>query len=88
MELASPEVVAELLALVAHARRSSRTGGAFDGEQPKNRSRGGRKMRCRCRRCPQCLEDARWERIFAEKFADPEYYSRRLVRSSSPLDSL
>src|SRR4051794_13723067 len=30
--------------------------------------------RCRCGKCRQCLDDARWERIFNEKFADPNYY--------------
>jgi hypothetical protein len=28
--------------------------------------------------------DARWERVFQEKFADPEYYSFRLLTQSSP----
>jgi hypothetical protein len=31
-------------------------------------------------------EDARWERIFQEKFADPEYSSRRSIRFESPLN--
>ena len=48
----------------------------------------GRKVRCRCGQCQQCLEDARWERIFAEKFADPDYYSRRVTHIASPLTSL
>jgi hypothetical protein len=29
--------------------------------------------------------NAHWERIFQEKFADPEYYSFRLLRHSSPI---
>jgi hypothetical protein len=45
-------------------------------------------MRCKCGRCPQCLDDARWERIFAEKFADPDYYAPRVTRIESPLMSL
>ena len=43
--------------------------------------------RCRCGNCASCKEDARWERIFLEKFADPEYYSRRLLRYESPLNA-
>lgn len=30
------------------------------------------------------INDARWERVFQEKFADPEYYSFRLLSHSSP----
>jgi hypothetical protein len=29
------------------------------------------KRHCRCGQCPICLENARWDQIFAEKFADP-----------------
>jgi len=39
----------------------------------------------RCGRCLRCLDEARWERIFLEKFADPTYYDERLVKYSSPL---
>jgi hypothetical protein len=44
--------------------------------------------RCKCRLCPKCRDNARWDRIFQEKFADPDYYSLRPVRQSSALDSL
>jgi hypothetical protein len=40
---------------------------------------------CECGQCALCLENARWERIFRQKFADPEYYEPRLVCQSSPL---
>jgi hypothetical protein len=30
------------------------------------------------------INDARWERVFQEKFADPEYYSFRWLSHSSP----
>lgn len=39
----------------------------------------------RCGRCLRCRDNARWERIFREKFADPTYYDERLVKYSSPL---
>jgi excisionase family DNA binding protein len=44
--------------------------------------------RCRCGVCPACKDAARWERIFQEKFADPDYYTRRGLQSGSPLRSL
>jgi hypothetical protein len=50
----------------------------------------GRKIRCKsgyCGECVQCLENARWERIFAEKFADPNYYTCRITRNASPLSA-
>jgi len=34
--------------------------------------------RCTCGACPACQDEARWERIFQAKFADPDYYIRRL----------
>jgi hypothetical protein len=88
VELASPEMVAELLAHIARARPVRRGSGLFDGEQPRERPAGRPRAHCRCGRCPQCLENERWERIFTQKFADPDYYTRRHVRTSSPLDSL
>lgn len=33
------------------------------------------------------LDDAAWERIFREKFADSNYYNSRLPKSRSPLAS-
>ena len=44
--------------------------------------------RCRCGKCRQCADEARWERIFSEKFADPEYYTRRPARQGSSLNWL
>jgi len=41
--------------------------------------------RCGCGRCATCLDNARWERIFLEKFADPTYYQPRPIRQTSPL---
>ena len=49
---------------------------------------GGRRRRrvCQCGNCGTCKDNARWERIFQEKFADPEYYLQPLhIRYSSPL---
>jgi hypothetical protein len=38
--------------------------------------------------CPTCEENARWERIFQTKFADPSYYTRPILRHDSPLNTL
>ena len=43
--------------------------------------------RCRCGICAACIENARWERIFQEKFADPDYYAHsRLPGHGSSLN--
>ena len=41
--------------------------------------------RCSCGLCRSCREDQRWNQIFQEKFADPDYYSVRPVRQGSSL---
>ena len=41
---------------------------------------------CRSGKCPSCIEEARWERLFRQKFADAHYYSpRQNLWSVSPL---
>jgi len=41
---------------------------------------------CRSGKCPGCIENARWERLFQQKLADPHYYDRRQkLWSVSPL---
>jgi hypothetical protein len=44
-----------------------------------------RRQGCACGACQTCLENARWERIFNEKFADHSYYRNRGPQFSSPL---
>jgi hypothetical protein len=46
---------------------------------------GRPRRRCRCGQCAACLEAAKWERIFQEKFADPNYYGSRPVPVGSSL---
>jgi|SRR5579862_1405226 len=41
--------------------------------------------RCQCGTCNWCLDNARWERIFNEKFADPTYYGPLKIRHNSSL---
>jgi hypothetical protein len=85
MELLSSESLEALLRAHGTPARAGRGRGAQDRAQPVHHDR---RVRCKCGQCGQCLENARWERIFAEKFADPNYYTRRVVRCSSPLSSI
>jgi hypothetical protein len=87
MELTDPRMIAELLAQtkrrdwprLARGKRLERT------YQPT--SSYGR--RCRCGTCSTCVETERWEKIFQQKFADPDYYSRgRALPHESPLHRL
>jgi len=54
-------------------------------EKKKPVSRLARRSVCRCGKCQSCLDNARWERIFNEKFADPTYYGPLTVRHNSCL---
>ena len=84
MELSSQESIRALMRTQGLLTRNrSRRGG--QAARPANR---GRRMSCKCGQCRQCQENARWERIFAKKFADPDYYTSRLVHYTSPLTSL
>jgi hypothetical protein len=42
-------------------------------------------IRCRCGKCRQCVDEARRDRIFNEKFADPDYYTERPSPQGSSL---
>jgi hypothetical protein len=84
MELASAE---SILALMPGRRDSVRVRirpGMRSATRPSTKLK---KTRCKCGQCRQCQEDERWERIFAEKFADPDYYNRPVPRMASPLTS-
>jgi hypothetical protein len=84
MELASQESIRALLL-------ESGDPGVVQVRRPKQQAAQhvpkGRKLRCNCGQCHQCLDNARWERIFAEKFEDLSYYSRPVVTRASPLTS-
>ena len=51
-------------------------------------ARNVRQRRCRCETCASCQDNARWDRIFQSKFADPDYYVRRVVRHDSSLNPI
>ena len=85
MELSSSESIRALIAAFGNPTPARRLRGTQNAVRPANKNR---KVRCTCGRCPQCLDNARWERIFAEKFADPEYYTRCVMHRASPLTSI
>jgi len=47
------------------------------------RPSGRRRKYCKCGQCRWCLDNARWDRIFSEKYADSSYYTLKLSHNSS-----
>jgi hypothetical protein len=84
MELSSPELIRDLLATFGNTSLVRRPRAA-GGKAPTGKHR---RVPCRCGQCRQCVDNVRWERIFAEKFADPDYYTRRVIHIGSSLTSL
>ncbi len=86
MELADPRMIEELIA--THAKISR--GRQAHHKKPAVSSRATlsacpKVKRCHCGSCPRCQEEARWERIFNERFADPDYYKERPARFGSSM---
>lgn len=44
-----------------------------------------RQQPCRCGSCKTCVSNARWERVYNEKFADGDYYIGMRLSNRSPL---
>ena len=87
MELAKPETQDAPLRHAANATAvGSLPGGEAEAVGTGGKAPKSPRPRCRCGRCARCADDARWERIFAEKFEDPYYYTSHLVRFSSTLE--
>ena len=87
MELSTLESIHSLIESIAGSEKrvQQRHGSPDVSRSPRRHQR----MTCRCGRCQWCLDNARWERIFAEKFADPTYYtSGPVMRMASPLTSI
>jgi hypothetical protein len=84
MELTNPESIRGLLAAFGDPTRVRQPHAADAAKS----ARKGRRVVCRCGHCRQCLDDARWNRIFTEKFADPAYYTRSTIHRASPLTSI
>jgi hypothetical protein len=92
MELADPRLLQEIMAFQNRAPRR-RVGAQRRKTRPEDaapvyRTPIHKSARCRCGKCASCMDNARWERIFAEKFADPYYYSGLAIRHQSPLRTL
>jgi hypothetical protein len=94
MELADPRLLSQFIETYKRGEprrqrapcpqiRTRRTADLHVYHAPLSKSR-----RCRCGECFSCKENARWERIFAEKFADPQYYTGAVVRHESPISIL
>jgi hypothetical protein len=81
MELSNPSLIEMLLATEPRQRRPRTVAGS-------KHQYGTDQQRCRCGRCNRCVENARWERIFKQKFEDPDYYKRSLFRGGSSLSWL
>ena len=81
MELADPRMIEELMA--THARISTARQARRKRSSPPPMAVGltadrcPKVKRCRCGTCQRCQEEARWDRIFNERFADPNYYKDR-----------
>lgn len=88
VELESPAVIAQLLMAwpAPPSRRCPvpRAAALPPREElaPKRRSRS---RVCSCGECARCRDNARWNRVFEEKFADPSYYRGTVVRHNSSL---
>jgi hypothetical protein len=42
-----------------------------------------RRKHCKCGHCRWCLDNARWDQIFSEKYAAPGYYRLKVRHNSS-----
>jgi hypothetical protein len=84
MQLGTPQTIQDLLSSIGQpVRGSSDRAPAVVTPKPLRAHKVSRCARgCTCR---TCSDNARWERIFQEKFADPSYYSQPSTRNGSSL---
>jgi hypothetical protein len=78
MEIATPETIAAILSRMDDKERHScgrRMPPAGEAGRGVSRKPLRGRRRCTCGSCSRCLDDARWEKIYNEKFADSTYYS-------------
>jgi len=86
MDLADQKLVRAFLADFAPARRGRRVKTAPPSVEMPPPNANIKQTRCRCGQCPPCRENARWERIFNDKFLDPHYYQREAPKFGSSLN--
>ena len=84
MQLGTAQTIEALLASIGQPERGSRhRAPAVVNPKPVRMHKVSRCARgCTCR---TCTDNARWERIYQEKFADPSYYSNPITRNGSSL---
>lgn len=84
MQLSTTQTIEALLASLQQPERHPRPRAlAISNPRPVRAHKPSTCARgCTCR---TCSENARWERIFQEKFADPSYYSHPTSRNGSSL---
>ena len=84
MQLGTPETIQTLLASIGQQVRGTRRRAPVEISLKPVRAHKvhGCPSGCTCR---TCCDNARWERIFQEKFADPGYYSNPTTRNGSSL---
>jgi hypothetical protein len=87
MELSDPSVIVALLEGIERRPGKPRARRGLVGDNTITKAERSRR-RCNCGTCAFCKENARWERIFQEKFADPYYYTQRKVKHVSSLSGL
>jgi hypothetical protein len=88
MELSDPSVITALLDGLERRQRQPRARRGMPALDTSSRVKVSTPRRCKCGTCAFCLDNARWDRIFQEKFADPDYYSRPEVKFGSALSEI
>jgi|NGEPerStandDraft_6_1074524.scaffolds.fasta_scaffold541457_1 hypothetical protein len=84
MQLSNPQTIEALVASIGQPVRGSRhrAQAVVNPKPVRAHKASGCARGCTCR---WCIDNARWERIFQEKFADPGYYSNPTTRNGSSL---
>lgn len=85
MELTDARLVAELLELHQQVHRGRPSHRKQISSAKVSMAPCPKVKRCHCGVCPRCREEARWNRIFDERFADPDYYKERPTPFGSSL---
>jgi len=83
LELSDSKLIAAALAAARTSIKQAKDG--LRASTPQKRIRGREMRRCQCGVCTSCIDNARWDRIFREKFADPNYYKSRPIPHQSSL---
>jgi hypothetical protein len=83
MRLSSSELIDTLRARISTPDQRSKRAQV---NPPQETGRRLKARRCKCGgTCRTCVDNARWERVFQQKFADPTYYSHPSTRVGSSL---